>query len=110
MRDPSRRLFESSGEAQSSKWLVETIQDWGADVVFGLPGDGINGIMEERREKSHFIQVRHERPAVFIACAYAKSPASLASVSPPPVPAAFTSWTASDDAKLDGAPVPRSHR
>lgn len=28
--------------------LIETIQDWGVDVVFGLPGDGINGIMEAR--------------------------------------------------------------
>src|SRR5205814_6884168 len=25
--------------------LIETIHDWGVDVVFGLPGDGINGIM-----------------------------------------------------------------
>jgi len=24
--------------------LIETIQDRGVDVVFGLPGDGINGI------------------------------------------------------------------
>jgi len=26
--------------------LIETLQDWGVEVVFGLPGDGINGIME----------------------------------------------------------------
>jgi pyruvate dehydrogenase (quinone)/pyruvate oxidase len=26
--------------------LVEGIIDWGVDTVFGLPGDGINGIME----------------------------------------------------------------
>ena len=26
--------------------LIETHQDWGVEVVFGLPGDGINGIME----------------------------------------------------------------
>jgi thiamine pyrophosphate-dependent acetolactate synthase large subunit-like protein len=32
--------------------LVETIQDWGVDVVFGLPGDGINGIMEALRKKA----------------------------------------------------------
>jgi len=23
--------------------LIDTIEDWGVDVVFGLPGDGING-------------------------------------------------------------------
>ena len=26
--------------------LVETLLDWGVEVIFGLPGDGINGIME----------------------------------------------------------------
>jgi thiamine pyrophosphate-dependent acetolactate synthase large subunit-like protein len=26
--------------------LIERLIDWGVEVVFGLPGDGINGIME----------------------------------------------------------------
>ena len=26
--------------------LVERLIDWGVRIVFGLPGDGINGIME----------------------------------------------------------------
>jgi hypothetical protein len=29
--------------------LIDTIYDWGVDVIFGLPGDGINGIMEALR-------------------------------------------------------------
>ena len=29
--------------------LVEALIDWGVEVVFGLPGDGINGIMESLR-------------------------------------------------------------
>ena len=28
--------------------LIETIQDWGVDVIFGLPGDGIDGVMGGR--------------------------------------------------------------
>ena len=55
--------------------LVETLLDWGVEVVFGLPGDGINGIMESlrtRQDKIRFIQVRHEEAAAFMACAYAK--------------------------------------
>ena len=55
--------------------LVDVLHDWGVRVVFGLPGDGINGIMEAlrlRREKIRFIQVRHEESAAFMACAYAK--------------------------------------
>jgi pyruvate dehydrogenase (quinone) len=55
--------------------LIEVLQDWGVDTVFGLPGDGINGIMEalrQRRETIRFVQVRHEEAAAFMACGYAK--------------------------------------
>ena len=55
--------------------LIDALQDWGVDTIFGLPGDGINGIMEAlrtRKEKIRFIQVRHEEAASFMACAYAK--------------------------------------
>src|SRR5438876_9507148 len=55
--------------------LIEGLIDWGVEVVFGLPGDGINGIMESLRthqEKIRFIQVRHDESAAFMACAYAK--------------------------------------
>src|SRR5689334_8960136 len=40
--------------------LIDTLIDWGVDTVFGLPGDGINGIMEALRKKQdlvRFIQV-----------------------------------------------------
>ena len=30
----------------ASDILIDAVHDWGVDVVFGLPGDGINGIME----------------------------------------------------------------
>ena len=55
--------------------LVETLIDWGVEVVFGIPGDGINGVFEAlrtRQDKIRFIQVRHEETAAFAACAYAK--------------------------------------
>src|SRR5450756_2564513 len=55
--------------------LIDSIHDWGVDTVFGIPGDGINGIMEalrERQDKIRFIQVRHEESAAFMACAWAK--------------------------------------
>ena len=29
--------------------LVDRLIDWGVEVIFGLPGDGINGIMEALR-------------------------------------------------------------
>jgi pyruvate dehydrogenase (quinone) len=49
--------------------------DWGIEIVFGIPGDGINGVMEALRkcqDKIRFIQVRHEESAAFMACGYAK--------------------------------------
>ena len=55
--------------------LVDAIHDWGIDIIFGLPGDGINGIIEAlrtRQDKVRFVQVRHEEAAAFMACGWAK--------------------------------------
>jgi pyruvate dehydrogenase (quinone) len=59
----------------ASDVLIETIHNWGVDVVFGIPGDGIDGVMEalrKARDTVRFIHVRHEESAAFMACAYAK--------------------------------------
>lgn len=59
----------------SADILFDTLIDWGVEVIFGLPGDGINGLMEalrKRQDKIRFIHVRHEESAAFMACAYAK--------------------------------------
>jgi thiamine pyrophosphate-dependent acetolactate synthase large subunit-like protein len=34
----------------ASDLLVQTIRACGVDVIFGLPGDGINGVMEALRK------------------------------------------------------------
>ena len=42
--------------------IAEALLDWNVDVIFGLPGDGINGFMEAlrtRQDKIKFILVRH---------------------------------------------------
>jgi pyruvate dehydrogenase (quinone) len=55
--------------------LIERLIGWGVDTVFGLPGDGINGIFEAlrtRQDRIRFVQVRHEESAAFAACGYAK--------------------------------------
>src|SRR5437879_467620 len=94
--------------ATASDVLIETIMDWGVDVVFGLPGDGINGIMEAlrvRREKIRFIQVRHEESAAFMACAYAKYTGHLGVCLATSGPGGIHLLNGLYDAKLDGAPV-----
>ena len=50
----------------ASDLLVDSLIDWGVEVIFGIPGDGINGIIEALRKKQEeirFIQVRHEEAA-----------------------------------------------
>ena len=88
--------------------LVETIIDWGVDTVFGLPGDGINGIMEAlrtRQDRIRFVQVRHEEAAAFMACAYAKFTGRLGVCLATSGPGGIHLLNGLYDAKLDGQPV-----
>lgn len=92
----------------ASDVLVETLMDWGVEVVFGLPGDGINGIMEAlrtRQEKIRFIQVRHEESAAFAACAYSKFTGRLGVCLATSGPGGIHLLNGLYDAKLDGASV-----
>lgn len=78
------------------------------EVVFGLPGDGINGIMEAlrtRQDQIRFIQVRHEETAAFMACAYAKWTGRLGVCLATSGPGGIHLLNGLYDAKLDGAPV-----
>src|ERR687891_1325905 len=88
--------------------LVETIMDWGVDTVFGLPGDGINGIMEalrKRQDEIRFVQVRHEEAAAFMACGYAKYTGKLGVCLATSGPGGIHLLNGLYDAKLDGQPV-----
>src|SRR2546427_11394345 len=88
--------------------LVEALIDWGVELVFGLPGDGINGIMESLRthqEKIRFIQVRHEESAALMACGYAKFTGKLGVCLATSGPGGIHLLNGLYDAKLDGAPV-----
>ncbi len=38
------RNKEMESVMTASDVLIETLIDWGVEVVFGLPGDGINGL------------------------------------------------------------------
>jgi len=91
-----------------SDMLIDAIHDWGVDVVFGLPGDGINGIMEalrKRADKIRFIQVRHEEAAAFMACGYAKYTGKLGVCLATSGPGGLHLLNGLYDAKLDGQPV-----
>src|SRR6201986_4370234 len=88
--------------------LIEGLIDWGVDTVFGIPGDGVNGIMESLRthqEQIRFIQVRHEEAAAFMACAYAKFTGRLGVCLATSGPGGIHLLNGLYDAKLDGQPV-----
>ena len=88
--------------------LIETLREWDVDVVFGLPGDGVNGIIEAFRRKQReirFIQVRHEEAAAFMACAYAKFTGRLGVCVATTGPGGIHLLNGLYDAKFDRAPV-----
>src|SRR5437763_4060704 len=88
--------------------MLQNLQQWGVEVVFGLPGDGINGLMEARRkarDKVRFIQVRHEEAAAWMACGYAKYTGRLGVCLATSGPGGIHLLNGLYDAKLDGQPV-----
>src|SRR5437667_3156445 len=99
---------DSRMKTTASDVLIDAIHDWGVDMVFGLAGDGINGIMEalrKRADKIRFVQVRHEEAAAFMACAYAKYTGKLGVCLATSGPGGLHLLNGLYDAKLDGAPV-----
>jgi pyruvate dehydrogenase (quinone) len=95
-------------ERIASELLVQRLIDWGVDTVFGLPGDGINGIMEGLRrhqERIRFVLVHHEEAAAFMATGYAKSTGRLGVCLATSGPGGIHLLNGLYDAKLDHAPV-----
>jgi pyruvate dehydrogenase (quinone) len=92
----------------ASDVLVDRLLAWGVDIIFGLPGDGINGVMEALRnaqKKIRFIHVRHEESAALMACAYAKFTGRLGVCLSTSGPGGIHLLNGLYDAKLDQQPV-----
>ena len=88
--------------------IAEALIDWNVNVIFGLPGDGINGFIEalrQRQNKIKFILVRHEESAAFMACAYAKYTGKLGACVATSGPGAIHLLNGLYDAKADNTPV-----
>jgi pyruvate dehydrogenase (quinone)/pyruvate oxidase len=92
----------------ASELLVERLAAWGVDTVFGLPGDGINGIMEGLRRHQdtvRFVLVHHEEAAAFMAAGYAKATGRVGVCLATSGPGGIHLLNGLYDAKLDHAPV-----
>jgi len=92
----------------ASDVLVDILHQWGVDTVFGIPGDGVNGVIEalrKRQDDIRFIQVRHEEAAAFMATAYAKFTGTLGCCLSTSGPGGIHLLNGIYDAKLDLQPV-----
>ena len=101
-------LEKSMRNATTADLVFDQLMEWDVSLVFGLPGDGINGLVEALRKRQgqiKFVQVRHEEAAAFMACGYAKFTGKLGVCLATSGPGAIHLLNGLYDAKLDGAPV-----
>jgi pyruvate dehydrogenase (quinone) len=91
-----------------SDYLLERLAAWGIKIIYGFPGDGINGILgglERHQKLFQFIQVRHEEEAAFMACAHAKYTGEVGVCMATSGPGAIHLLNGLYDAKMDHQPV-----
>src|SRR5579871_5310326 len=89
-------------------FLVDRLHQWGVRILFGYPGDGINGVfgaLNRANKKIDFVQARHEEMAAFMASAYAKFTGELGVCIATSGPGATHLTTGLYDARLDHVPV-----
>ena len=92
----------------TGEFFVERLEAWGIDLIFGYPGDGINGVLRglaKAGDRITFIQARHEEMAAFMAVGYAKFSGKLGVCLSTGGPGATHLITGLYDAKADHQPV-----
>lgn len=91
-----------------SDYIIKRLSAWGVKIVFGYPGDGINGLLGAFNRDDHgvrFVQARHEEMAAFMACGYAKFSGNVGVCMATSGPGAIHLLNGLYDAKMDGASV-----
>ncbi|MDX1549908.1 MAG: thiamine pyrophosphate-binding protein, partial [Lysobacter spongiicola] len=89
-------------------FLLQRLSDWGVKRIFGYPGDGINGIMgalDRASDRFHYVRVRHEEMAAFMATAHAKFTGEIGVCMATSGPGAIHLLNGLYDAKADHVPV-----
>ncbi|UQS81976.1 pyruvate oxidase [Bombilactobacillus folatiphilus] len=88
--------------------MVQVMQAWGIDNVYGLPGDSVDTTIEalyRKRDEIKFTQVRHEEVAALAAAAHAKLTGQVSACLSIGGPGAIHLLNGLYDAKMDHAPV-----
>src|SRR3954462_7191034 len=90
-----------------AEFILDRLNEWGVDKIYGYPGDGINGLLGafHKVEKPEFIQVRHEEIASFAATAHAKFTGEVGVCMATSGPGAIHLLNGLYDGKLDHQPV-----
>jgi pyruvate dehydrogenase (quinone) len=91
-----------------SEFVWHRLHEWGLSQVYGYPGDGVGGLdvaLEKAKEFMHYVQVRHEEMAAFMASAHAKFTGGVGLCYATSGPGAIHLLTGLYDAKLDHMPV-----
>src|SRR5665213_3706396 len=91
-----------------SEFVWKRLSEWGLKRVFGYPGDGVGGLdiaLEKAKNYMHYVQVRHEEMAAFMACAHAKFTGEVGLCYATSGPGAIHLLNGLYDAKADHMPV-----
>ena len=91
-----------------SEFVWHRLGEWGISRVYGYPGDGVGGLdlaLERAKDTMHYVQVRHEEMAAFMASAHAKFTGEVGLCYATSGPGAIHLLTGLYDAKMDHVPV-----
>ena len=91
-----------------SEFVWKRLNEWGLTRVYGYPGDGVGGLdvaLEKAKSFLHYVQVRHEEMAAFMACAHAKFTGQPGLCYATSGPGAIHLLNGLYDAKMDHMPV-----
>ena len=91
-----------------SEFVWHRLGEWGLSRVFGYPGDGVGGLdvaLERAHDRMHFVQVRHEEMAAFMASGHAKFTGEVGLCYATSGPGAIHLLNGLYDAKMDHVPV-----
>ncbi len=91
-----------------AEFVWKRLSEWGISRVYGYPGDGVGGLdvaLERAKDYMHYVQVRHEEMAAFMASAHAKFTGEIGLCYATSGPGAIHLLTGLYDAKGDHMPV-----
>src|SRR4051812_25368370 len=91
-----------------SDFVLQRLHEWGVRIIYGYPGDGINGFLgafERATDNLRFVQVRHEELAAFMAAAHAKFSGEVGVCIATSGPGAVHLLNGLYDAQMDSQPV-----